>query len=250
MCSTRFAPTLFALILASGAASPAAADDTVERAAGGLLTAPSFSEIVQPDDDYYHSTGGYHPHIYGRGAISLVFPFDTEVERDSGISDDLELNSKVGFGYNTSVGIRMGPGKNPSDSGIGYRFEAEFAQRYYDTDSIIDEDGSTVEDIDGDIEVTTIMGNALLDVTTGIYRGYGGIGAGIAFVDADINGETDDDTSFALQIPLGIETRITDNLWIDVGTRWMWVPSLDIDTDITEFSILTADVYVGLLLEF
>lgn len=241
-------------LLISVAASGTAHADERDRTAlpvegsGGILSAPSFEKYVQ--DETVFTSSSVSPHVYARGAISVVFPFDVDVERSSGTSDDLELNSKVGIGYNASVGLRLGPGPNPSDAGVGYRFEAEFAQRFYDTDSVIDADGSTVDDIDGDIEVTTIMGNILFDVTTGGYRGYAGFGAGYAMVDAEINGETDEDESFALQIPIGVEARITDNIWLDFGTRWLWVPSLDIDTDITEFNILTADVYVGVLVEF
>lgn len=214
---------------------------------GGILSSLNFEDVAQ---DEYYTPSGPHPHVYARGAISLVFPFDTDVERDVGVSDDLELNSKLGFGYNTGIGLRLGPGPNPSDPGVGYRFEAEFAQRFFDTDSIIDGDGNTVQDLDGDLEVTTIMANFLVDICNEGYRGYLGFGAGLAMVDADIEGETDDDTSFALQVPLGVEMRIVDNVWVDFGTRWMYIPSLDIDTDITEFNVLTVDAYVGLLVEF
>jgi opacity protein-like surface antigen len=242
--------TLSAMLVATGAFADEKQRDGILGPAqefGGILSSPSFADFEQ---DEIYTAGGQHPHVYARGAVSLVFPFDVDVERDSGTSDDLELSSKLGFGYNAGVGFRLGPGPNPSDPGIGYRFEGEFAQRFYDTDAIIDSDGNTVEDVDGDIEVTTIMGNFLIDITNEGYRGYIGFGAGFAMIDAEIDGDTDDDTSIALQIPIGVEMRIVDNVWVDFGTRWMYIPGLDIDTDITEFSVLTADLYVGLLVEF
>jgi len=247
------ATTLVVLVFAGPAGAgiedePPVVGPVLTERAGGILTAPSFAELALQEEIY--TTGGTHPSVYVRGAVSIVFPFDVNVERDSGSSDDLELNSKIGIGFNTGIGLRLGPGPNPSDPGIGYRFEAEFAQRFYDTDSVIDIDGNTVEDIDGNIEVTTIMGNFLIDMTNQSYRGYLGFGVGFAMIDAEINGETDDDTSFALQIPIGVEMRVVDNVWIDFGTRWMYIPGLDIDTDITEFNVLTVDAYIGLLVEF
>lgn len=221
-------------------------DDSHLAASGGLLTAPSF----QPLDDATVYGSGPYTSVYVRGAVGVVFPFDVEVESTTIMGDDIELNSKVGIGYNTSVGLRLGPGPNPADPGVGYRFEAEFAQRFYDTDSLIDQDGTTLSDVDGDIEVSLIMGNILFDVSNEGYRGYLGFGAGVAMVDAEINGVSDDDTSFALQIPFGVEYRIVDNIWIDVGSRWVFIPGIDLDTDIEEMFILTADVYVGLLIEF
>lgn len=233
-------------VLCSAAfAGAALGDEKVSERARGILT----SEPFQPLGEGEVYAGGPYPSLYLRGAVALVFPFDTEVESDV-FGDDLELNSKVGLGYNLGAGVRLGPGPNPSDPGVGWRFEGEFAQRYYDTDSLIDDDGDEVEDIDGDIEVTTIMGNVLFDVTNDAFRGYLGFGAGFAQVDAEINGESDDTTSFALQIPFGVEIRVVENVWIDVGTRWLFVPGLDIDTDIEEFSILTADLHVGVVVEF
>jgi len=220
-------------------------DESAIERSGGLLSAIGF----QPLDEPAIYSGGPHPSVYVRGSAALVFPFDTEVETTS-MGDDLELNSKIGVGYSVGVGLRLGPGPNPSDPGVGYRFEGEFAQRYYDTDSLIDADGATVEDVDGNIEVTMIMGNILFDVCNEGYRGYLGFGAGVAMVDVDFNDMNDSDTRFALQIPVGVEMRVTDNVWIDVGTRWVYIPGLDFNTDIEEFSILTADLHVGLVVEF
>ncbi|MCA9271934.1 MAG: outer membrane beta-barrel protein [Phycisphaerales bacterium] len=221
-------------------------DESLRERTGGLLTAESFQPYA--DEAEVYGSGPY-PSIYIRGAAALVFPFDTEVETTS-FGNDLELNSKIGVGYNVGAGIRLGPGPNPADPGVGYRFEGEFAQRFYDTDDLINDDGDSVQDIDGNIEVTMIMGNILFDVCNEGYRGYLGFGAGVAMVDAEIDGTSDSDTSFALQIPVGVEIRVIDNVWIDVGTRWVYIPGLEFQTDIEEMSILTADVHVGLVVEF
>ncbi len=220
-------------------------DESAISRSGGLLTAPSF----QPLDEATIYGSGPYPSVYARASAALVFPFDTEVETAT-MGDDLELNSKIGVGYSLGAGVRFGPGPNPSDPGIGYRFEGEFAQRFYDADSLIDEDGATVSDVDGDIEVNMIMGNVLFDVTNEGFRGYLGFGAGVAMVDVDLDDMTDSDTTFALQIPFGVEIRVVDNIWIDVGTRWVYIPGLDFDTDIEEFSIFTADLHVGVVVEF
>ncbi len=232
--------------VAGGAFADDGPDEALRERTGGLLTAESFQPYA--DEAEVYGSGPY-PSVYVRGAAALVFPFDTEVETMS-FGDDLELNSKIGVGYSVGAGIRLGPGPNPADPGVGYRFEGEFAQRFYDTDDLINDDGDSVQDIDGDIEVTMIMGNVLFDVCNEGYRGYLGFGAGIAMVDAEINGTSDDDTSFALQIPIGVEIRVVDNVWIDVGTRWVYIPGLDLDTDIEELSILTADLHVGVVVEF
>ena len=243
------AGTLCALLAGSALASTGpdkGKDEAALERSGGLLTASGFDPY---DDEAEIYGSGPYPSMYVRGSAALVFPFDNEVETTS-FGDDLELNSKIGLGYSFGAGVRLGPGPNPADPGVGYRFEGEFAQRFYDTDDLINDDGDSVQDIDGDIEVTMIMGNILFDVCNEGYRGYLGFGAGVAMVNAEINGTSDDDTSFALQIPVGVEIRVVDNVWIDVGTRWVYIPGLDLDTEIEEMSVLTADVHVGVVVEF
>lgn len=223
-------------------------DESALERSGGLLTATGFQPGNLGADVIVQRTGPF-PSVYVRGSAALVFPFDTEVETIS-FGDDVELNSKIGVGYSVGIGLRLGPGPNPADPGVGYRFEAEYAQRFYDTDSLINDDGDTLADVDGDIEISMFMGNILFDVCNEGYRGYLGFGAGIAMVDAEIEGTSDDDTSFALQIPIGVEIRVVDNVWIDVGTRWVYIPGIDLNTDIEELSVLTADLHVGVVVEF
>ena len=236
---------LMAVVCGLSISATAVADETPERGFG-LLTTP----IEQPD---MLAPAGIHPHIYARGAVAMVLPLDVDVETRTGGStpsgEDPELNSKIGFGWNAAVGFRLGPGARPDEPGIGYRFEAEFAQRFYDTDSLQDND-TTLQDLDGNIEVTSIMGNVIFDVSAGQYRGYLGFGVGMAMVDVEIEGRSDDDTNGAFQIPMGMEVRVTENVWIDVGTRFFFVPGLDVDTDLNELSVLTADVQIGVLIEF
>lgn len=241
----RVSAVVLGVCLAPSAVGDEGKDETRSDRIGGILTATEF----QPLDEAEVYGGGPYTSVFIRGSAALVFPFETEVETSTA-GDDLELSSKIGVGYNVGVGLRFGPGPNPSDPGVGYRFEGEFAQRFYDTDDLVNEEGDSIQDVDGDIEVTTVMANALFDVTTEGIRGYMGFGAGVATVDAEIDGESDEDTSFALQIPIGCEIRVVENVWIDVGTRWMYVPGLDIDTDIEELSILTGDLHVGLVIEF
>lgn len=195
---------------------------------------------------------GMHPHVYVKGGGMAVIPIATFAESDSlaaGADDDLEFRGDVGGGWFAAAGFRLGPGKSPDEPGVGYRFEVEFADRSYDPDGLFLDD-TQVADLDGDIGITTIMGTLLVDVTSYDFRGYIGLGAGVADLDITINNQSDDQTALAFQLPIGFETRLLSNLWFDVGCRWLFIPGVDTSTDLSEFSVLNAEIYAGLNIEF
>ena len=194
---------------------------------------------------------GLYPHVYVKGGGMVVFPIATDAESDPNApgADELEFRGDIGGGFFAAAGFRLGPGKRPDEPGVGYRFEFEYANRTYDPDGLFFED-LQITDTDGEIDVTTIMGTVMVDVTSSDFRGYIGLGAGVAQVDVTINNVDDDDTKLAFQLPIGFETRLLPNLWFDVGCRWLFVPGIDTMTDVTEFSVLTAELYAGLTLEF
>ena len=109
---------------------------------------------------------------------------------------------------------------------------------------------TVLRDLDGDLEVTTIMGNALFDITVGNLRGYTGIGLGYADVEADVNSFSDSDSGFAIQLPIGFETQLVPYVWLDTGIRFLYVPNLDSMTDLDEYRLFLTEVYAGLSFEF
>lgn len=216
------------------------------------LPADTYSDTYA--DPYSHSSGGIltglHPHIYVKGGGMVTFPIDTENEnRTVGGGDDVELRSDVGGGWYAAAGIRLGPGPKPWSEGMGFRLEAEYARRYFGTDGLYRDD-TQLRDLDGDLEVITIMGNALFDITVGNLRGYTGIGLGYADVEADVNSFSDSDSGFAIQLPVGFETQLVPYVWLDTGIRFLYVPNLDSMTDLDEYRLFLTEVYAGLSFEF
>ncbi len=216
---------------------------------------PGPSLLTLPQDglaDYSGSGGvlsGVNPHVYIKGGGMVVFPIDTDNEnRTVGGGDDVTLRSDVGGGWFVAAGVRLGPGPKPWSEGMGFRLEAEFAQRYFGTDGLYIDDVQ-VRDLDGDLEVTTIMGNVLVDITAGNLRGYAGIGLGYADVEADVNFVSDSDSGFALQFPIGFETQLVPHVWLDTGVRFLYIPNLDSMSDLDEYRLFTTEVYAGIAIE-
>lgn len=194
---------------------------------------------------------GLYPRVYAKAGGMLVFPLDTDNDNDAVVgtqTDDLVLRSELGGGWYGAAGLRFAAGPRGDDAGVGLRVEGEFAQRFFDTDGLFI-DSTEFRDLDGDIEVTTIIGNVLLDITADDFRGYGGIGVGYADVDASVNGVSDSDSGVAVQFPFGVETRLVPHVWLDVGCRLLVVPSLDSMSDLDEYSVVTVELFAGISLE-
>jgi opacity protein-like surface antigen len=194
---------------------------------------------------------GLYPRVYAKAGGMIVFPLDTDNDNDAVVgtqTDDLVLRSELGGGWYGAAGLRFAAGPRGDDAGVGLRVEGEFAQRFFDTDGLFI-DNTEFRDLDGDLEVTTIIGNVLLDITADDFRGYGGIGIGYADVDASVNGVSDSDSGVAVQFPFGIETRLVPHVWLDVGCRLLFVPSLDSMSDLDEYSVVTVELFAGITLE-
>ncbi|MEL7484369.1 MAG: outer membrane beta-barrel protein [Planctomycetota bacterium] len=191
---------------------------------------------------------GVHPHVYIKGGGMVTFPIDTENENRTVGGDDVEFRGDIGGGWYAAVGLRLGPGPKPWSEGMGFRLEAEFAQRFFGTDGLYRDDVQ-VRDLDGDLEVTTIMGNVLFDITAGNLRGYTGLGFGYADVEADVNGISDSDSGLAIQLPIGFETQLVPHVWLDTGVRFLYIPNLDSMSDLDEYRLFTTEVYAGISIE-
>ncbi|MEO1717971.1 MAG: outer membrane beta-barrel protein [Planctomycetota bacterium] len=219
-----------------------------------LLNVPQDGLAEYSDSSYQGGGGrgilsGVHPHVYIKSGGMITFPIDTENEnRTVGGGDDVELRSDIGGGWYAAAGIRLGPGPKPWSEGMGFRLEAEVAQRFFSTDGLFRDDVQ-LRDLDGDLQVTTIMGNVLFDITVGDLRGYSGIGLGYADVEADVNGFTDSDSGFAIQLPIGFETQLVPHVWLDTGVRFLYIPNLDSMSDLDEYRLFTTEIYAGITLE-
>lgn len=217
-----------------------------------LLTLQQDGLSDYSDSTYDHGSrgvlSGVHPHVYIKGGGMVVFPIDTDSENRTVGGGDVTLRSDVGGGWYAALGIRLGPGPKPWSEGMGVRLEAEYARRYFGTDGLYRDDAQ-VRDLDGDLTVTTIMGNVMFDVTAGNLRGYAGIGLGYADVEADVNGVSDSDSGFAIQFPIGFETQLVPHVWLDTGVRFLYIPNLDSMSDLDEYRLFTTEVYAGISIE-
>ena len=140
----------------------------------------------------------------------------------SGTGLDTDADFDPGFAVKAAIGSALGS---------GFRFEAEFAYRQNDADSV---GGSGAS---GDVSAWSLMGNAIYDIKTGgRLTPYIGVGAGVAGIDwNDVTpvggGSVDDnDTLFAYQGIAGAAYRVNDNLQLTLDYRYFATEEPDLTT--------------------
>ena len=143
-----------------------------------------------------------------------------------------EMSMDPGFGFLAAIG-------NNFD---GLRAEAEFAYRTNDLDEV-----SNVS-VNGDISSMAVMGNLLVDLPLSeSVRPFLGAGIGLANVEIDSNGSSDD-TVFAYQAIAGIGFPLTHVTTLDFQYRYF--ATADPDFDGTEAEYDTHNFFAGLRFDF
>ncbi len=159
-----------------------------------------------------------HAYPYWSINSGLSFSADTTMQDDYGDSSTIDYAS--GYMFSTAVGAAL-----PS----GLRLEGELALRGNEIDTI-SYGGSTYEGA-GDATIFTTMMNLYYDLYTGAsftpYVG-GGVGLGIATIDADYGGSSSS-TSMAYQAGFGARFDLTRSVALDVGYRFFGLTESDYD---------------------
>ncbi len=207
-----------------------------------LLAAVAAAAIASPA--YAQDSG---PYVGIEGGI--LFPKDTNVGADVNFTDPLlgdvtnenvfEVDYKRGLDLDAIAGYDFGPFRLEAE--LGYKRakvdELQFDQGFIDAfeDATGDTLTDTSVDLDGRARVTSIMGNALADLSAGGFRVYAGAGAGRARVKA----LGDRDSAWAYQLIAGVGVPITPNVELGAKYRYFRTGKLDFEEN---FNTTDADV--------
>jgi len=189
-----------------------------------------------------------HAEWYISGNVGAVFVNDSDISgSDPTIpaSIDGEIEFDTGFGINGAVGYGIG----------NVRLEGELSYRTADMDKLsgtatigsLTLSGSG--DVSGDVTSLGLMANVWYDIETGTkWVPFIGAGIGLANVDAEIEGESEDDTVFAYQVGAGIGYEISDSTTATLGYRYF--ATSDPDFDGIEAEVGTHNIEVGVRFAF
>jgi opacity protein-like surface antigen len=180
---------------------------------------------------------------YFAGNLSFVSVADADVN-----DPDLAAAGLVGveISFDSGIGFSLAAG---SETDI-LRYEGEFSYRKNDMDEISCSNcvPSSLP-INGEVESMSLMANIYKDIdTNSAVTPFIGLGLGFSKFDAEIEGDSEDDTVFAYQLILGTGFKVNDTTNIDVSYRYF--ASADLDFAGTEISSATHNFMVGARVSF
>jgi opacity protein-like surface antigen len=121
-----------------------------------------------------------------------------------------ELAYDTGFTFGGAVGYMMEK----------FRFEGEVSYQTNDMDSISGPGGSV--SVDGDVSALTFLANGYIDFATGgPLTPYITAGIGYSNVDAEIEGESEDDNLFTYQLGVGVGYAVSEKMTLDLRYRYL-----------------------------
>jgi len=179
---------------------------------------------------------------YVSGNLGVVIVEDSDID-DGPLSGEFTFDT--GFGVLGAVGTSWENSGDRGSSGNGGRLEAELGYRQNDFDEV-KVDGFGSANIDGDISALSLMANLYYDVSMeGSITPYIGVGAGVARIEADIDGaSSEDDTVFAGQLILGGSIATSETLSVDLQYRYFATDDPEFDGLDAEYS--THNLMIGL----
>jgi opacity protein-like surface antigen len=181
---------------------------------------------------------------YFSGNLGLVSVSDADVN-DAAWSAAGFSNAEISF--DSGIGLTLASGV---DTGI-VRVEGEFSYRKNDMDdlSYTYMGVSYNLPVNGEVESMALMGNVVKDIkTNGPLTPFFGIGIGISKLDAELQGESEDDTVFAYQLILGTGIEVAENAMLDISYRYFATD--DPEYDGTEIEYGTHNFMLGVRFDF
>jgi len=136
------------------------------------------------------------------------------------------------------------------------RVEGELSYRKNDTDKL----SATVSifgpppvhaetPIDGEIEALSLMANIYKDFeTNSVLTPFIGLGVGFSKLDAELEGQSEDDTVFAYQFILGTGIKVAETVNIDISYRYFATSDPQFDT--TEMEYASHNLMLGARFSF
>jgi len=168
--------------------------------------------------------------------LSAAYPgAGVSIEYDSGLA----LAGAIGTGFSNNV-----------------RIEIELAYQKNDLDKITANvsipgvgSGSGSLGLDGDVSSIAGLLNGYYDFkNTSAFTPFISGGIGMANVEFDAYGSSDDDTVFAYQVGLGIGYAINEKVSLDLKYRYFGTADLEFDTTEVEYS--SHNIYAGVRIGF
>ena len=182
---------------------------------------------------------------YFAGNVGMVSVSDAAVTDSEATALGL---SNVEISFDNGVGLSLAAGSSVSDV---VRLEGEFSYRKNDMDTISASMGgaSATLPINGEIESMALMGNIFADInTSSAITPFLGLGIGFSKLDAEIEGDSEDDTVFAYQFILGAGFKVNDSTAIDLSYRYF--ATADPDFNGTEIEYATHNFMAGVRVNF
>jgi opacity protein-like surface antigen len=142
--------------------------------------------------------------------LAIMSDGDIDVSIPGLGSGTAELSYDTGFTIGGAVGYMMEK----------FRLEGELSYQTSDIDSLSGPGGSM--SINGDISALTLLANGYIDFDTGgPLTPYITAGIGYSNVEADIEGESDDDNLFTYQLGIGIGYAMSETMTLDLRYRYL-----------------------------
>ncbi len=175
------------------------------------------------------------PYVSLSAGVGFLADSDAEVD-DEEFEDVIEY--KTGFAVNGAVGL----------DGDMYRVEGALGYQANDWDAFIGFDLD--DDAEAETSILSFMVNGYLDIEmpAAPVTPYLMAGAGVANVDLDIEGESDDDTVFAYQIGAGVGFEVSPNVTVDIGYRYFATSDVNFEEffdDDADFSVASHNIMAG-----
>ena len=185
------------------------------------LVLPVLALTAQAGDeskDVVAPKGGLSPvapptlfHWFAGGTVGYLDDYDTEYFSGH---IGLDLNHQL-FGWNSAIYLEVGYFNPDECVDVRYLESSGNYQRGVSKDR---------QCVDLDLEVIPVTLNYKLERNlTNNLNAYFGAGAGIAFVDVEVGGSSDDDEVFYAQVFAGLLYQMSEGFELYGGARWVYM---------------------------
>ncbi|MEC9486562.1 MAG: outer membrane protein [Prosthecochloris sp.] len=156
-----------------------------------------------------------NPYVSASAGLGILTNSDGEIG-DTEYNDVFDYKS--GFVVNGALGL----------DGDMYRVEGAVGYQVNDIDKHLEEE--VPDDADAEVSILSFMANGYVDLEmdSAPVTPYVMAGLGIASVDFDVDGNSEDESVFAYQFGAGVGIQATPNVMVDLGYRYFATSDVEI----------------------